>query len=294
MRVRWTTTPVEGVFIFLHLLFSLRAPKTLPKRRSMEEVEALKGLQEMVRIGSPFSPSPRGSTGRKHDTFRKTAAIVFLLFVITIVGAVVFYLANTLPGRRVVPAVCTTRACLDHAQALGLKRDKSLEACEDFGQFVCSGWLHDDTRPSVSAPLFRLAYWLLGRAQLHEDPRQPLTKRVRLMMNAYLCVGGSTADINDSKSLVEFVSKELCPWLLDPTDARLGHTDGYSVSLRALVNLSVLWTMPLWFYVDITEPWHGTGYSRSVSMNPLGISYITEIINHEVNKYEGFYNSVID
>ncbi|KAK8756909.1 hypothetical protein V5799_000388 [Amblyomma americanum] len=211
-------------------------------------------IPSRVRIGSPFSPSPRGLTGRRHDTFKKTAAIVLLLFVITIFGAVVFYLANTLPSRRFVPAVCTTRACLDHAQALGLKRDKSPEACEDFGQFVCSGWLHADTRPSVSAPLFRLAYWLLGRAQLHEDPRQPLTKRVRMMMDACLRVGGSTADINDSKSLVEFMSKELFPWLLDPTDARLGDTDDNSVPLRALLNLSVLWATPLWFYVDFIEP----------------------------------------
>ncbi|XP_077498731.1 membrane metallo-endopeptidase-like 1 [Amblyomma americanum] len=227
-----------------------RAPKTLPKRRSGEEVETLKGLQEMVRGG--------------------------------------FHQGN---------APCAVSYCCENLSlvgALGLKRDKSLEACEDFGQFVCSGWLHDDTRPSVSAPLFRLAYWLLGRAQLREDPRRPLTKRVRLMMDACLRLGGSTADTDDSKSLIEFMTKELFPWLLDRTDARLGDSDDYSMPLRALVNLSVLWATPLWFYVDVIEPWHGTGHRRSASMSPSGIPYITEIINREVNKHNDFYNTVVD
>ncbi|XP_077523077.1 uncharacterized protein LOC144133884 [Amblyomma americanum] len=93
-------------------------------------------------------------------------------------------------------------------------------------------------------------------------------------MDACLRLQGSTADIDDSKSLIEFMSKELFPWLLDPTDARLGNTDDYSVPLRALVNLSVLRVTPLWFYVDFVEPWHGTAHRRSVSMSPSARDWV--------------------
>ncbi|KAK8758814.1 hypothetical protein V5799_003553 [Amblyomma americanum] len=112
------------------------------------------------------------------------------------------------------------------------------------------------------------------------------------MFDACLHLVESTADVDDSRNLVEFMSKELFPWLLDPTYARLGDPDDYTVPLRTLVNLSVLWTTPLWFFVDLIEPWHGAAHRRSVSMSPTGMAFVLETINAEVNKYSGFYKSV--
>ncbi|KAK8772264.1 hypothetical protein V5799_024492 [Amblyomma americanum] len=112
------------------------------------------------------------------------------------------------------------------------------------------------------------------------------------MLDACLRLGEFTADVDDSKNFVEFMRKELFPWLLDPTDARLGDPDDYTVPLRALVNLSVLWATPLWFFVDLIEPWHGAPDRRSVSMSPSGMAFVLETINAEVNKYSGFYKSV--
>ncbi|KAH7989027.1 hypothetical protein HPB52_025376 [Rhipicephalus sanguineus] len=156
------------------------------------------------------------------------------------------------------PGLCKSTDCADHAAALGVgKYDVAgrgtRDPCQDFGQFVCSvaeiryPW----SRLPVMTQMLVDYVVQLGR----QLPTVAVLAKAGLAMRT--CLDTSTRNDEDVEHLLEFMQGRSFDWpadesdLVDPTD--------YARPLKALVELTVKWALPLWFDIELRPSSSGQG-----------------------------------
>ncbi|KAH9372708.1 hypothetical protein HPB48_004218 [Haemaphysalis longicornis] len=187
--------------------------------------------------------------------------------IIAAVALIVFILTLPLGGR---PdwgdGVCATPDCIRHALVLGIldgsrDNDSVPGPCDDFGTFVCKAARNRYGRLAadiVSQMILDWAARLRNETSCLGTSSDSFSKPAALMQACMLCTGCGKARV---ERLVEFVANRSFAW---PTirDYQKGNAllrYNYATSLRALVELSVEWALPLWFRLELSPPSHLRG-----------------------------------
>ncbi|KAH6941224.1 hypothetical protein HPB50_015114 [Hyalomma asiaticum] len=232
------------------------------------------------------------------------AILVVLLGIAVFAAALVLLLLPSRTTTRTAEAdVCVTTGCVEHADTLGLHRNVSNKAtpCDDFGKFVCSRWNDKTFQEMPSVAIVRMGKWLLNLAQTrwYQETGNPLAPRVTRLADACMrleSASGSHTDVVEQ--LFHFITKELFPWLLPNASAgdRLPGEDDYAFALATIVNLSVVWNVPLWFTVDLVQPSSladdataAIAVQRSISVSPTNVAYMAMRMHGEIETYK-LYN----
>ncbi|KAH8035731.1 hypothetical protein HPB51_008098 [Rhipicephalus microplus] len=223
---------------------------------------ALSKPSPQANFASALSSSPNRGKSRIVGGGDRTAA---LLVVLLGLAAIAVGMALLLFSRRATAnadaGVCTTSGCVDHAEILGLHRNvATVGPCEDFGEFVCSHWREKNVKVVPSVMIFRMGKWLLSlaRTRWYEETGHAVAKRVTRLADACMRLE-SEPHIDDVgvAQLFHFITEELFPWILPEANAGNALLDDYAFALATIVNMSVVWNMPLWFTVDLVRL--GTG-----------------------------------
>ncbi|KAH6941230.1 hypothetical protein HPB50_015120 [Hyalomma asiaticum] len=269
---------------------------TEQKQRAEEDAEALKKLNEIANAPSVLSPSPH--PGRRRCGGTRTVGLLVVLLGLAVFAVA---LALLLPAQKATGSadagVCSTVGCVDHAEILGLHRNVgSVGPCQDFGEFVCSRWTEKNFYEMPSMTIFRMGKWLLDLAQTrwYDQTGQPEALRVTRLADACMRHENPSGSYTDSvEQLFRFMTEELFPWILSngtAGDALPGDVD-YAFTLATVVNLSVVWHVPLWFTVDLVQPWPRRRdatdpANRSVSVSASNVAYISMRLHREVETYK--------
>ncbi|KAH7971096.1 hypothetical protein HPB49_018702 [Dermacentor silvarum] len=245
-----------------------------------------------------LSPSPK-NRGKRRFGVRCAGVTFVLLGVASLAVAFALLLPSRAATHTASAGVCSTTGCVDHAETLGLHRQgSSVGPCEDFGKFVCSRWIEKKFKMVPSVTIYRMGMWLLKVAQSRQyvDTGNTVVARVRRLVDACMHPEFQTgSDTNGGiKQLFDFMTEELFPWLLPHTNRSgygdvLRDDDDYTFTLATIVNMSVVWYVPLWFTVDLVTPSPEDGASlahRSVSVSSTSVAYIAQRIHREIEAYK--------
>ncbi|XP_075528941.1 uncharacterized protein LOC142560610 [Dermacentor variabilis] len=278
-----------------------------PEQRAEEEALALRKLNEFAHAAPPptaVSPSP--SDERRRWRGRCARVAVALLGVAALTVALALLVPSRAATRGANPAACITTGCVDHAENLGLHRKGSaVGPCEDIGTFVCSRWIEEDIHIAPSVTIYRMDKWLynLARSPWYEAIGNRVAARVTRLVDACMHRESQTGNHHDDgvQQLYHFMTEKLFPWLLPDTNRsgdgdrirddghRIRDDGNYAFTLATIVNMSVVWYVPLWFTVDLVTPSPGYGASpahRSVSISSTNVVDIAQRIHFEVEAYK--------
>ncbi|KAH7971100.1 hypothetical protein HPB49_018706 [Dermacentor silvarum] len=237
--------------------------------------------------------------GRRRCRGRCAVVAVVLLGAALLAVSLALLLPSRVVTRSTNAGVCITTGCVDHADTLGLHRNGSVVGpCDDFGKFVCSRWIEKDLNIVPSVTIYRMGKWLfnLAHSRWYEDSGNRFAARVTRFADACMHRESRTGNHSDGgiKQLFEFMTEELFPWLL-PDANSTGDGDGlrddgdYAFTLATIVNMSVVWYVPLWFTVDLVTPSPGDGApsaQRSVSVSSTSVAYIAQRMHREVEAHK--------
>ncbi|KAL3186494.1 hypothetical protein MRX96_027532 [Rhipicephalus microplus] len=197
------------------------------------------------------------------------------------------------------PASAPTSGCVDHAEILGLHRNvATVGPCEDFGEFVCSHWREKNVKVVPSVMIFRMGKWLLSlaRTRWYEETGHPVAKRVTRLADA--CMRLETEPHIDDvgvAQLFHFITQELFPWILPEANAGNALLDDYAFALATIVNMSVVWNMPLWFTVDLVRlgtEGDALPANWSVSVSSASVVYMSMRLQRTIEEYN-LYNTYV-
>ncbi|XP_065304416.1 endothelin-converting enzyme-like 1 [Dermacentor albipictus] len=206
------------------------------------------------------------------------------LLALLLLAAVLVFVAFSMPNPDVVqaPRLCTSTDCADHATALGVgkyseegTRDQS-DPCLDFGAFVCSAApiRHPWTRlPLMTQVLFEYATQLGRRV----SSVAVLAKATMVMRT---CLDSSTRSDGDVERLLEFMDGRSFDWPID--EGALGDPFDYSRPLKALVELSAKWALPLWFDIDLRRS--GSQQGRTIVQTSSAMAAVWLKLHIELEK----------
>ncbi|KAH7971102.1 hypothetical protein HPB49_018708 [Dermacentor silvarum] len=271
-----------------------------PKQRAEEEAEALKQLTELAQAtSSPTALPPSPNRGRRRCRDKCAGVAVVLLGVAVLAVSLALLLSSRTATHSADASVCVTTGCVDHAEILGLHRKGSgVGPCEDFGKFVCSHWTEKRIKVVPSVTIYRTAKWLfyLARSRWYEDTGNRVAARVTRFIDACMHRESKTGTHTDGsiKQLFDFMTEELFPWLLPDANNngdgdRLRDDGDYAFTLATIVNMSVVWYVPLWFTVDLVIPLPEDGAPpahRSVSISSTSNAYFAQRKHEEVEDYK--------
>ncbi|XP_070388608.1 neprilysin-like [Dermacentor albipictus] len=223
-------------------------------RAATVEQQTLKGLQRWSSYRHPPTSSdenagPLPYREQPSDVGRilRIPSLV-ALFILAAVVVIILLLPQSRQTNGDKKAVCSTADCIYHAHVLGLNRSGRATPCEDFGRFVCSGWDNKYRDIAFTVQMDAIMDWI---ARLTQSSRRAnwtasVSGRPLNMMRECLRSINSKDDVRE---LVSFVSGRIFSW---PTrDWReTGPLEPW-YPLRTLLELAVLWGLPLWFRVDL-------------------------------------------
>ncbi|XP_072141307.1 uncharacterized protein [Dermacentor andersoni] len=250
------------------------------------------------------SQSPNDERGRWRGRCAGVAVVLLGVAVLAVA------LALLLPSRAATPGadagVCVTKGCVDHTENLGLHRKGSaIGPCDDFGKFVCSHWIQNDIKVVPSVTIYRMGKWLynLARSRWYEATGNRVAARVTRLVDACMHRESHTGNHHDDgvQQLFDFMTEKLFPWMLHHTKSsgdgdrirndghRIRDDGDYAFTLATIVNMSVVWYLPLWFTVDLvtSSPGHGASPAqRSVSISSTNVVDIAQRVHLEVEAYK--------
>ncbi|XP_049527135.1 neprilysin-2-like [Dermacentor silvarum] len=143
---------------------------------------------------------------------------------------------------KAVRTFCMTEDCVKHRQLLENQLDKTIDACEDFGAYVCRQWLPR----KEFAELSRSMIWDMVMSWLSRLPdtltksaaRLPVANKAAAMFNSCVTQVGSGATV-----IKDFMHAHGIAWPEDP--------DGSIKPLEALFDLSFNWRVHLWLRLNV-------------------------------------------
>ncbi|KAK8781590.1 hypothetical protein V5799_017070 [Amblyomma americanum] len=184
--------------------------------------------------------------------------------------------------------VCGTPGCVEHAQALGLDTSRSPSACDVFSAFTCPGWKigDEDVVTTVSQAIL---LWIISLQKMSLDAyeREAVVNRPLSMMRE--CMHRSCDDADAVMSLLELVNRTNFAWPTLEDEHGPPITD-YSRPLRLILELSVLWAVPLWFRVWVLPAESPLQRRRAIVLSPSTLPAIWRGLHETLLLYEDAYS----
>ncbi|KAK8783642.1 hypothetical protein V5799_009994 [Amblyomma americanum] len=230
-------------------------------------------------------------TMRERDWTKPFIAVSALATASIVVAVVltVFLLPHGNGTHRDSRPVCSTADCVGHGYIIGINRSRGTAPCDDFGRFVCSGWTGKYGNLAFSVRAEAIADWIEGimLSSLRVDKTATVLDRPLRMMRDCVERDSDNDDRGPVQELLNFVKGRIFSW---PT--RDWDEDEVVPSwkpLRALIELAVLWGLPLWFRVDLLPK---TMESRRVRVvvSPSPLATIFRRIQNELMVHEEVYS----
>ncbi|KAL1476605.1 hypothetical protein MTO96_036392 [Rhipicephalus appendiculatus] len=255
--------------------------------------DAVQGIQRWARFRHPPAAITEGKApppSTKLDGRTRCTARVSLL---AAAGAVATTLVAIFLMRRRSDTttdeieVCSTLDCVDHARILGLGRTQATDHCDNFGQFVCSGWTLKNRRLTLTIPTELTLDWMqaLVRTSLRVDSSSSSVLDRPLNM-LHRCVDDAGNEDLAMEEFVNFVDGRTFAWPTEEwSDAEVIPT---SRALMALVELAAVWALPLWFRVDF----YPSFLVRPESVVAITASMFPRLyvqVQEEIMQYEDVY-----
>ncbi|KAH7959548.1 hypothetical protein HPB49_011848 [Dermacentor silvarum] len=186
------------------------------------------------------------------------------------------------------PGVCASEDCIHHVRALGIDVGRSPSPCESFGRFVCSGWKTSDREFANTVPRQVALEWILRveKMSLRDFDRDAVVNRPLIMMRKCM---RHTADEKDAvASLIAMVESSSLAWPTQDEESETPVID-YSRALRLLLELSVLWALPLWFRVRMLPATAHFQRDRAIVLSPSGLASTWQVFHETLLCYDDAY-----
>ncbi|KAK8786876.1 hypothetical protein V5799_023349, partial [Amblyomma americanum] len=185
--------------------------------------------------------------------------------------------------------VCGTRGCVEHALALGIDQSRILLACDDFSALICPSWKHGDVDVITTVNAQAVLHWAITVEKMSLDAyeREAVVNRPLSMMRH--CMHRSGDDADAVIYLLELVDRSSFAWPTLDDDHEPPITD-YSRPLQLLLELSVLWQLPLWFRVHVLPAKTPLQRGRAVVLSPSALSAIWHGLHKALLLYEEAYS----
>ncbi|KAL1420074.1 hypothetical protein MTO96_024659 [Rhipicephalus appendiculatus] len=192
--------------------------------------------------------------------------------------------------------LCSTLDCIEHANILGLEGRHPPASCTGFDDFVCSGWKANVQGVTATVTGEALISWILAVEKMSHGrfDRQATVNRPLNMMRACLTRTAAAADDGVAR-FIDVVEGSGFAW---PTaeDDRHGPILDYGRPLQLLLELSVLWGLPLWFRVRIVPAVESARLqlaSPAVVFDPTALASTWKTIHVTVTNY-GAYSAYLN
>ncbi|KAL3231557.1 hypothetical protein MRX96_023270 [Rhipicephalus microplus] len=220
---------------------------------------------------------------------RRTAFVggAALLTVILTLVLFALYQGHKVDSR--VVGLCGTQDCFEHARALNIDHGRSASSCQCFGCFVCSGWLNDYRYVNGSVTEQAILHWIatINKLSFGEYDRQAVINRPLTMMHH--CVSGTTNEEDVVRMFTAFVSKRSFAW---PSPGKSEEIVDHGRALEVVLELSVVWALPLWFRVHLLPVATSTRLkrNRAVMLSPSTPSVFWHFTHEMISQYQDGYS----
>ncbi|KAL1479632.1 hypothetical protein MTO96_051699, partial [Rhipicephalus appendiculatus] len=214
-------------------------------------------------------PPPSRDQPSEVNKILRMATFVALLTLAAIIVAVLLLPESHYNGDK--KSVCSTSDCAYHVHVLGLNRSRTATPCDDFGRFVCSGWVNKYRDVSFTVQMDAVMDWItrLSQSSRRANWTAGVTDRPLNMMR--LCLEGATREDDAVREYVSFVGGRSFAW---PTsDWNETAVVQPRLPLRALLELAVNWGLPLWFRVDLVPSHREDRISVVISPSPFPTAF---------------------
>ncbi|KAH7940820.1 hypothetical protein HPB49_006201 [Dermacentor silvarum] len=182
--------------------------------------------------------------------------------------------------------VCSTVDCVDHARILALSESQASTSCGNFGQYVCSGWTPRYRKLARTVLTEVTVDWmetLVRSSPRVHSPSSVLDRPLNMMRK---CVEKTGSEDRAIDEFVKFVNGRTFSW---PTE-EWNDTEVVpsSRALSALVELAVLWGLPLWFRLDVFPNFLARPESV-VAISPSVFPRIYVNLQQQIMQYDDVY-----
>ncbi|KAL1414393.1 hypothetical protein MTO96_007536 [Rhipicephalus appendiculatus] len=215
------------------------------------------------------------------------AGIAALLAVILALVLFGLYRRHKVDGRDA--DLCGTADCIQHVHTLGIGTGNSASPCECFGCFVCSGWSNDFRHVNTSVKEQAILRWFatVDKLSIGDYDRRAVINRPLSMMRHCM---SSTSDAEETvRMLTAFVSERSFAW---PTPGEPDEVVDYGRVLKVVLELSVVWALPLWFHVHLLPPAATARLQRdrAVLLSPSTPSLLGYFMHDMISRYQDGYS----
>ncbi|KAL1420080.1 hypothetical protein MTO96_024665 [Rhipicephalus appendiculatus] len=185
--------------------------------------------------------------------------------------------------------LCGTADCIQHVHTLGIGTGNSASPCECFGCFVCSGWSNDFRHVNTSVKEQAILRWFatVDKLSIGDYDRRAVINRPLSMMRHCM---SSTSDAEETvRMLTAFVSERSFAW---PTPGEPDEVVDYGRVLKVVLELSVVWALPLWFHVHLLPPAATARLQRdrAVLLSPSTPSLLGYFMHDMISRYQDGYS----
>ncbi|XP_049267181.1 neprilysin-like [Rhipicephalus sanguineus] len=185
--------------------------------------------------------------------------------------------------------LCGTADCIEHVHTLGIYTDHNASPCECFGCFVCSGWSNDFRHANSSVRGQAILRWFatVNKLSLGDYDQQAVINRPLSMMRQ--CMSSTSDGENTVRMLTAFVSERSFAW---PTAGEPEEIVDYGRALQVVLELSVVWALPLWFHVHLLPVAASSRLQRdrAVLLTPSTPSLLGHFTHETISRYQDGYS----
>ncbi|KAH7972786.1 hypothetical protein HPB52_017097 [Rhipicephalus sanguineus] len=252
--------------------------------RSMPTDEQQPRLEDLLQV----SPK-KEKLSVTHPWFHRRAFIGAAALLTVLLALVLFALYMGLNANGRVAYLCDTPDCIEHVHTLGIDTGRNPSPCQCFGCFVCSGWSNDFRHINGSVTEQAVLHWFATVVKLSfgDFDRHAVINRPLIMMRR--CMSSTTDEENAVRMLTAFVSKRSFAW---PTPGEPEKIVDYGRALEVVLELSVVWALPLWFHVHLlpAAPSARLQRDRAVLLTPSTPSLLGRFTHETISKYQDGYS----
>ncbi|XP_075556734.1 uncharacterized protein LOC142588800 [Dermacentor variabilis] len=254
-----------------------------PRRLSEREPR----LEDLLEV-----PPETGKQGAVQPwTNRILLSVAALVVVILTLMLIALYRVRKVNGEE--HDLCSTLDCIEHVRALNIDTGRSPSPCEDFAGFICPGWTDTYRHVNGSVNEQAVLHWIatIEKLSLSDFDRQAVINRPLSMMGK--CITMATDGDNAMRMMIAFVSERSFAW---PTQNDTERIVDYGRALKVILELSVVWALPLWFRVRLLPAAASAPLQRdrAIILSPSTPSLLWHFIHQAISKYEDGYSIYTD
>ncbi|KAH7942372.1 hypothetical protein HPB49_023512 [Dermacentor silvarum] len=217
-------------------------------------------------------------------TFLSVAAILVAILVLVLF---VLYRVRKENGKHY--DLCSTLDCIEHVRALAIDTSRSPSPCEDFAGFICSGWTDIYRHVSGSVKDKAILHWIatIDKLSLSDFDQEAVINRPLRMMRE--CMKGASDGDDAVRMMTAFVSERSFAW---PTPNDTEGIVDYGHALEVILELSVVWALPLWFRVHLLPASASARIQRDRAfiLSPSTPSLFWHVVHQTISRYQDGYS----